>query len=57
LEDDEDINMASEELAELLADGPITKKQKLVVCAAKTAANDNDSDEDMEGDYGLKAWV
>ena len=53
LDGDEDINITSEELAELLADGPIVAK-KSVIGATKAITNDDDDD---EGDYGLGTWV
>jgi len=59
LDDNDNINTAAVELAELLADRPINKKPKPITHTLKASHNNNNNNnnKEMEGDYQLKAWV
>lgn len=57
--DDDDINMASEELEEVLGDGPIQKKGALngAQTLLKDGAVGTEANEEEEGEFELGSWV
>jgi hypothetical protein len=57
VDQDDDIDLCSEELAEILADGPIPHAKKSKVSEMAAAAKDEVDDEDAGGAFELNEWL
>ncbi|KIM38034.1 hypothetical protein M413DRAFT_76363 [Hebeloma cylindrosporum] len=57
VDEDDEIDLCSDELAEILADGPISRVKKFKVNEMAAAANVEVDNEEAGGDFELDEWV
>jgi hypothetical protein len=57
IDQDDEVDLCSDELAEILADGPISRVKKSKVSEMGVVAKDEVGDEDAGGVFELNEWV
>ena len=57
VDEDDEINLCSVELAEILADGPISRVTKSKAAEKVAVAKDEVDNEDEDGIFELNDWV